>query len=394
MSRHNAEGPLAGIRVLDFSAMIAGPYCTRLLADAGAEVIKLEPPEGDYMRGREPMKEGSGLYFGVLNAGKRSVAIDLKNPRGAALALELAAHCDVLLENFRPGVMQRLGLGSEKARAANPRLVYCSISGYGQQGAHSALPAYAPIVQAASGYDLANLGYQRGIERPLNTGIFAADYLTGVHAFGAICAALVRRARTGAGETIDCALMDSMLGMLGYEVAEAQAPVSRPRQLYQATRAKDGFLVITPITQANFEAMARAAGHPEWLADPRFAGTQARGANWDALMAALDAWAADKSAAECEAVMAAGGVPCARYRTVKEAMASPYAAERGLFSRVSAGKAEFLAPNPPYRMDGVRAGARVPALGEDGPAVLENVLKRSAQEIARLAEDGVLCRPA
>jgi len=188
-----SAGALAGIRVLDFSAMIAGPYCTRLLADSGAEVIKLEPPEGDYMRGREPVKAGMGLYFAVVNAGKRSVALDLKNPRAAALVHELAAASDVVVENFRPGVMKRLGFDAATLRARHPRLVYCSISGYGQEGAHAALPAYAPIVQAASGYDLANLGYQRGIERPLNTGIFAADYLTGVHAFGAICAALVRR---------------------------------------------------------------------------------------------------------------------------------------------------------------------------------------------------------
>jgi crotonobetainyl-CoA:carnitine CoA-transferase CaiB-like acyl-CoA transferase len=345
------------------------------------------------MRGREPMKEGFGLYFGVLNAGKRSVAIDLKNPRGASLVKELASHCDVVVENFRPGVMKRLGFGSETLRAANPRLIYCSISGYGQEGTHSALPAYAPIVQAASGYDLANLGYQRGIERPLNTGIFAADYLTGVHAFGAICAGLVRRGRTGKGEAIDCALMDSMLGMLGYELAEAQAPVSRPRPLYQATRARDGFIVLAPVTQANFEAMARAAGHDEWIADARFSSASARVANWDALMAELDRWAADRSAADCEAAMAAGGVPCARYRTVKEAMASPYAAERGLFSRATAGKTEFVVANPPYKMAGTGAGARVPMLGEDGPAVLTTVLNKPPEEIARLIGEGVLCKP-
>ena len=385
------ERALDGVRVLDFSAMIAGPYCTRLLADSGAEVIKLEPPEGDYMRGREPIKEGAGLYFGVLNAGKQSVAIDLKKPQSAALVKELAARCDVVIENFRPGVMKRLGLGADALRAADPRLIYCSISGYGQEGKHSALPAYAPIVQAASGYDLANLGYQHGIERPLNTGIFAADYLTGVHAFGAICAALVRRNRTGEGVTIDCALMDAMIGMLGYEVAEAQAPVSRPRLLYQATRAKDGFLVLAPITQANFEAMARAAGHEDWIADPRFSNAAARGANWEGLMAELDRWAADKSAAECEATMAAGGVPCARYRTVKEAMASSYAAERGLFAKVTAGKSEFLAPNPPFRTTGARTGSRVPGLGEHGRRVFAEVLGRSPQDIDRLIEERVLC---
>jgi len=381
---------LEGIRVLDFSAMIAGPYCTRLLADLGAEVIKVEPPEGDYMRSREPRKEGFGLYFGVLNAGKRSIAVDLKKPEGIALVKALAAKCDVVLENFRPGVMKRLGLDSGALRALNPKLVFCSISGYGQTGKYASLPAYAPIVQAASGYELANLHYQRGLERPLNSGIFAADYLTGVHAFGAICAALVRRARTGEGETIDCAMMDAMLGMLAYEVAEAQAPVSRPRLLYQATRAKDGFLITAPITQGNFEAMARAAGHEDWLRDTRFATPTARGQNWDVLMAELDRWAADKTVAECEAKMAESGCPCARYGTVREAMESAYASERGLFATVKAGDAEFLAPNAPFKMSGARASTRAPALGEHGRRVLEELLGSAPQDVDRLVADKVL----
>jgi len=382
---------LDGIRVLDFSAMIAGPYCTRLMSDLGAEVLKLEPPEGDYMRSREPQKAGFGVYFGVLNAGKKSVAIDLKKPAGVALVKALVAKADVVLENFRPGVMKRLGLDSATLRALNPRLVFCSISGYGQDGSFAALPAYAPIVQAASGYELANLQHQRGVDRPLNSIIFSADYLTGVHAFGAICAALVRRARTGEGETIDCAMMDAMLGMLAYEVAEAQAPVDRPRLVYQATRAKDGFLITAPITQGNFEAMARAAGHDDWLRDERFATPTARARNWDALMAELDRWAADKTVDECEAKMAEAGCPCSRYRTVREAMASPYAAERGLFATVKGGGTEFLSPNAPFKMSGARPAAQAPALGEHGRHVLANVLSRSAQEIDHLIKEKVLC---
>jgi crotonobetainyl-CoA:carnitine CoA-transferase CaiB-like acyl-CoA transferase len=184
-----------------------------------------------------------------------------------------------------------------------------------------------------------------------------------------------------------------MLGMLGYEVAEAQAPASRPRLLYRATRAKDGFLVLAPVTQANFEAMARAAGHEEWMRDARFATGAARGANWDALMAELDRWAAERTAAECEKIMADGGVPCARYRTVREVMDSPYAAERGLFSEATAGPASFRVPNPPYKMRGIGAAPRVPLLGEHGAAVLERVLGRRPQEIEQLAKEGVLCRP-
>jgi CoA:oxalate CoA-transferase len=392
VSAGKAPGALEGIRVLDFSAMIAGPYCTRLLADSGADVIKVEPPEGDYMRARQPLRDGASLYFGVLNAGKRSIGIDLKQPRGIALTKDLAAHADVVVENFRPGVMRRLGMDYETLAALKPSLVYCSISGYGQEGAYAALPAYAPIVQAASGYDLANLAYQSGAERPLNSGIFTADYLTGVHAFGAICAGLVRRGRTGKGERIDCALMDSMVGMLAYEVAEAQEPQANPRLLYKATKAKDGFIMLAPITQANFEAMAKAAGHPEWISDPRYSGT-ARVANWDALLAELDCWASDKTMAQCHAAMEEGGVPCARYQSVREVLSSPYAAERKLFASVTAGKTAFLATNPPFKMAGAGTGTQVPGLGEHGPAVLQQLLGRSPEDVARLMAEGVLCRP-
>jgi len=387
-------GALDGIRVLDFSAMIAGPYCTRLMADSGAEVIKLEPPEGDYMRARAPLRAGQSVYFGVLNAGKKSIALDLKRPGGMKLAKELAAASDVVVENFRPGVMKRLGFDYPALSAANPKLVYCSISGYGQSGASASLPAYAPIVQAASGYDAAAMA-QQGADRPMKSGIFVADYLTGTHAFGAICAALVRRSRnqsgTGRGEYIDCALMDSMLGMLAYEVAEAQEPVSSPRPLYQAVRARDGFLMVAPISQANFEAMARASSREDLKSDPRFATSSARSANWDALMAELESWAADQSVEECDRAMAAAGVPCARYLSVAEAMASPYAVERGLFVKVKSGGAEIRATNPPYKMAGAGTAGKVPGLGEHGPALLEHVLGRKPEEIAKLIKEGVLC---
>ena len=385
------SAPLEGIKVLDFTAMIAGPYCTRLLADLGAEVIKLEPPEGDYMRGRAPLRDGHSVYFGILNCGKQSLCIDLKRRESKPLVAELAGRSDVVVENFRPGVMQRLGFDYAVLARANPKLVYCSISGYGQTGAHSQRPAYAPIVQAASGYDLAQMGYQDGLDRPLKSGIFTADYLTGVHAFGAICAALVRRNRTGEGEHIDCALMDAMLGMLAYEVAEAQVPMKQRRPLFRATRAKDGFLILAPVSPANFEAMARAAGHPEWMNDPRFASADLRVQNWIALMDELDAWAEDKPAIECEAAMTRGGVPCSRYFTVKEAMDSDYAAERGAFARVADAAGEFNAPNPPFKMADAGAGGSVPLLGADNRKVMHRLLGRSEAEIGKLDQEGVLC---
>ena len=384
------NAPLAGIRVLDFSAMVAGPYCARLMADAGAEVIKIEPLEGEFMRDRLPARNGHSLYFGILNTGKKSICLDLKSPRGIELVKELAATADVVLENFRPGVMKRLGVGSEVLMAINPKLVYCAISGYGQTGSQSQSPAYAPIVHAASGYDMANLDCQIGIERPLRNGIFVADYLTGVHAFGAVNAALLRRTRTGAGDVIDCALADAMVGILAYEVAAAQEPVLRPRPIYQPTRAKDGFVILAPISPANFEAMAGTVGHEEWLTDPRFADSHIRAGNWNALMAELDLWAADKTVDECVAIMAKGGVPCARYQTVAEVLTSKYAEERGLFADVDGPAGEMKSPNSPYKMQGVKAGARVPDTGEHSASVLAELLGRSAADVAKLFADKVV----
>ena len=309
---------------------------------------------------------------------------------GKSMVKALVEKADVVMENFRPGVMQRLGLDSALLRQLNPRLVYCSISGYGQSGESSRLPGYAPIVQAASGYDLANLEYQRGGDKPLSSAMFVADYLTGVHAFGAINAALLRSARTGQGDTIDCALMDAMVGMLGYEVAAAQLPVDRPRHVYQATRAKDGFLMFAPISPANFEAMARAVGHPEWINDSRFAKPLTRAANWDQLMAELERWTAGRSAEECLSIMNTHGVPCARYNTVAEVMASPYAAGRGLFAKAQDGAGEFLTADPPFKMAGSGTRGRVPALGEHGEAILDALLGYAGTRIAQLVGQKVL----
>jgi len=382
--------------VLDFSAMIAGPYCTRLLADLGAEVIKVEPPGGDLVRQRQPLREGGGgahsAYYGNLNAGKQSLCVDLRKPGGRALVLELAAQADVLVENFRPGVIGRMGFGHAALAGCNPRLVYCSISGFGQTGSESGRAAYAMIVHAMSGFDLANLGYQEGMERPLKTGIFVADILSGTFAFGAIAAALARRERTGEGDFVDLAMMDTMLGMMPFETAEAQFPEAKKRFLYRPTRTRDGFVVLSPISQGNFEDMARAAGHEEWVADPRFATGAAREANWDALMAALDDWAADKSALECERAMAAGGVPCSRYLTVREAMALPYCAERESFATVRDPAGAFRTPNPPFRMarGGFTRQTRVAGLGEDNRAIAAR-LGRSEEEIRDLERQQVLC---
>ena len=206
-------GALDGLRVLDFTTTIAGPHCTRLLADLGAEVIKIEPAEGDMMRTRPPLRNGASTSFGQLNAGKKSIVLDLKAPQAVEAVHRLLATADAVVENFRPGVMRRFGLDYEALAPIKPELIYCAISGYGQTGPSSQLPAYAPVIHAASGYDLAHMAYQGEQRRPDYCGIYIADVLTGTYAFGAILAALYQRQSTGRGQLIDVSMLESMLSL-------------------------------------------------------------------------------------------------------------------------------------------------------------------------------------
>src|ERR1700748_2259910 len=280
MQAKKTTAPLEGIRVLDFSIMLAGPYCARLLADVGAEVIKIEPPEGDDMRLRTPLRDGHSAYFGQLNAGKKSLALDLKSAEAVKLVHRLVAETDILVENFRPGVMDRLGLGYEALRKINPRLIYCSISGYGQTGPAAERAAYAMIVHAESGFDRSLMRYAGDRDRPAAGAVFVADILGGIFGFSAIQTAMVQRARTGTGPRIDVALMDCMLNLMVYELQEAQFPVHAPRPAYGPVRAKDGDLLIAPVTARNFTALCEVTGQGELKDDPRFNNVPSRGANW------------------------------------------------------------------------------------------------------------------
>lgn len=379
------RAPLAGVRVIDFTSMLAGPYCTRTLADLGADVIKVEEPGGDNIRTRSPTRGGYSAYFGHLNSGKRSLVLNLKKKEGLDVARRLIESADVVVEAFRPGVMKRLGLDYETLSSINPRLIYCAISGYGQSGPGTERPAYAPLVHAASGYELANMGYLK-LDRPGSSGVFFADVMCGIHAAVAIQAALVRRARDGKGDFIDATLMDTMLNLLVYEFQEAQFPVDKPRLVYAPLRANDGFVLITPITQRNFEAMADAMGRPEWKVDPRFATSQDRERNWKELMDLAEAWTQERSADACEEAMLKGGVPCARYRSVRDILDDPRAAAQGRYATVEDGAGKYLVPNLPYSFRNSRAGVggHVPSLGEHSQQILEELLALSPAEVARI----------
>ncbi len=382
--------PLEGVRVLDFSIMLAGPYCARLLSDMGAEVIKIEPPEGDDMRLRTPLRDGHSAYFGQLNAGKRSLALDLKSADAIRLVHDLVKETDILVENFRPGVMERLGLGYEALRAINPRLIYCSISGYGQSGPAAERAAYAMIVHAESGFDRSLMRYAGDRDRPAAGAIFVADVLGGIFGYSAIQTALVQRGRTGTGQRIDVALMDCMLNLLVYELQEAQFPPQAPRAAYGPVRAYDGDILIAPITPRNFAALCEVTAQRELADDPRFRSVPGRAANWTAMMQLIERWTERHTVRECMAALDGAGVPCAEYRDPGAALTDPHLLQRGAFATIADEAGEFKGVNAPWKMSGAPTSMRreIPAIGAHRDEVLSRVLGLSPSAIAGLAEAG------
>jgi CoA:oxalate CoA-transferase len=374
-----------GLRVLDFTTTIAGPHCTRLLADLGAEVIKIESPDGDMMRTRPPLRDGASSYFGLLNAGKKSVVLDLKDARALEAARRLAGGVDILVENYRPGVMRRLGLDYARLGGANPRLIYCSISGYGQTGPSADLPAYAPVVHATSGFDLANLAYQAGRQRPDYCGVYVADVVAGTYAFGAIASALHQRHATGEGQHLDVSMLESMLSItLGEtQAAQFEVPPQPARPIFGPVATADGYICMAVASERTFQGMATAAGRKDWIMDRRFAKYLDRRANWGELMDEFEVWSKTVPSAECLRVLDRNSVPAAAYRTVREAMADPQLAHRGAFSEVRDAGGTFKVLNPPFRMSATAtaAGPHAPALGEHTREVL-GALGLSAVEIA------------
>ena len=302
------------------------------------------------------------------------MVLDLKEKRAVAAAHRLAAEVDILVENYRPGVMRRLGLDFAALGKSDPRLVYCSISGYGQTGPSSDLPAYAPVIHATSGYDLAHLAYQKDRSTPDYCGIYVADVITGTYAFGAIATALHQRQSTGRGQHIDVSMLESMLSLTLTELQTAQFEVPPPpsRPIFGPVATADGYLNLAVVSERTFQGMAAAAGRPDWITDPRFAVYLDRRANWGVLMDEFEAWSRQLPSVECQAVLDRNAVPAAAYRTVRQAMADPQLAHRGAFAEVQDAGGPLMVLNPPFRMSASAAvaGPRAPALGEHTREVL------------------------
>ncbi|KZE36699.1 acyl-CoA transferase [Chelatococcus daeguensis] len=378
--------PLADLRVLDFSRVLAGPYCTALLADLGAQVIKVEPPGGDDYRHIGPFVEGESMLFATVNRGKRSIVLDLAKVEDLAIAHALAARADVVVENFRPGVVDKLGIGWPQLSALNPRLVYASISGFGQDGELAKRPAYDVILQAMSGI-MAVTGEPDG--PPTLVGESIADVAAGLFASWAVLAALHERHGTGRGRHIDLAMFDAMVALQPLVVARYLATGEAPRRVgnrhplsapFGAFAARDGSFVLAVLNDKLFQRLAACIGAPEIAADPRFTTDSDRLANEGALRALIEGWSRRLGAREAVEALVAHGVPAAEINDMAEALASPHAEARGLLQEVSDARAGMRqVPEQPARFAGAPRGglAAAPRLDGDRAAILADLEDRT-----------------
>src|SRR5262245_48931626 len=375
--------PLDGVRVIDLTRVVAGPYCTMMLGDMGAEVLKIEEPEhGDDSRGWGPFIEGWGSFFLALNRSKKSVALDLKSARGAEALRRLAATADVLIENFRPGSLRELGFGYEQMAELNPRLVYCSIAGYGQTGPHAHLPGYDAVIQGEAGI-MDMTGFPDG--EPTRVGVAITDYLAGLYAVQGILLAIIDRQRTGRGQHVDIALFDAMLSVMRLPLSVLQATGADPTRVgndhlsiapYEPLRTKDGLLIVAVANPRLWERFCAAIGRPELLRDPRYLTNTDRVAHRHELKRELEDHLQQFTLDELTARLQAADVPCGRVRSMREAISHPQVEARGLLvsqPHQALGRVEGLAPV--VRMSRTPADLRLPppALGEHTAEVLATV---------------------
>ncbi|MDO8363322.1 MAG: CoA transferase [Actinomycetota bacterium] len=397
--------PLTGVRVLDLTRVLAGPHAARMLCDLGAEVIKVEPPEGDLTRATYPRINSVASYFAQQNAGKRCISIDLSAAAGRDLLARLADHCDVVLENFRPGVMDRLGVGADVLRARNPRLIYASISGYGQTGPWAHRRAYAPVVGAESGITRSQ-GDARGgrADDYRNDRHSHADVYAGMECAAAILAALYQRERTGEGERIDVSMAQTMLYVNEHahdQLWDHEVPQGVVRSFgtheYPVLTAANGESVVVsghPAENTTFDFYMRAIGRPELCDDPRFREMAGRTAHIAEIQGLLHEWATTMADPEAiEAVMARHGLAVGRLRTVRDVCDTDWARERQVVVTVSDRRGGTIrVPNSPWRFAGSDVGLRGEPRyrGEDNRAVLGELLSLPAEQLAALEADGVL----
>jgi len=405
-------GPLTGIRVLDLSRVLAGPWAGQNLADLGAEVIKIERPKvGDDSRAFGPpwVKDAQGrdtkdsAYFTSANRGKKSVTVNLAQPEGQALVRELAAKSDVLLENYKFGDLARYGLGYEDLRKINPRLIYCSVTGFGQTGPYKERPGYDFMIQGMGGM-MSVTGEPDGAPGggPQRAGVPIADIITGMYASIAICAALAHRAQSGEGQHLDLALLDSQIALLAYQNTNYFATGKPPRRIgnlhpnivpYQPFRAADGEVILACGNDNLYRKFCEAAGCAELASDPRFETNGKRVENRVELTRLLGEIFRKRSKKDWVELLDAAGVPNGPINDIAQVFAEPQVKARGVKIEVEhpvAGRLPMVAS--PMRFSGTPLEHKTPPplLGQHTDQVLKELLGKDAAEIARLRENGAI----
>jgi CoA:oxalate CoA-transferase len=393
--------PLEGLRVLDLTRVLAGPYCTMMLADLGAEIIKVEVPvTGDDSRAFGPFRNGTSLYFITINRGKESIAIDLKNPAGKQLLKDLAAKCDVVVENFRPGTMEKLGLGWETLRELNPRLIYAAVSGFGHTGPQSRRPAYDILVQAMGGV-MSITGWPGS--PPTRVGMSLGDITAAIFGCNGIMAALYQREKTGRGQKVDVAMLDCQLAILENALVRWQVDGKIPEPLgtrhptitpFQAFRAEDEWFVLGVGNDTLWQTFCKAVDRLDLLADQRFATNGDRTKHYDDLMPELERLFTRKTAAEWLALLESAGVPAAPVNAIDRVMQDKQLQARNMFVTVDDAVAgPVIVPGNPIKMDSLPETADrppAPAIGQHTESILRTVLGLSTSDIEGLRNTGVI----
>ena len=397
------QGPLVGMLVIDFSRVIAGPFASQFLGDLGADVIKVEEPgTGDPSRKNPPFAGGESHYFMAFNRNKKSVALDLKKPAGKQAALDLINRADIVVENFRPAVMKKLGLDYDTVKITNPRLVYCSISGFGREGPLRDVPAYNEVVQAISGIMSMN-GEENG--PPMKLGVPIGDLGGALFAVIGVLAAITERTRTGKGQWIDIALYDTMISLLGYFSNLYFVSGASPKRIGSAHHSigplgvfatKDDYLALSIFTDKFWGNFCNAVGLPELIADPRFVDAAGRVGNKDVLEKILRELFAQRTVAEWDVLLTAADVPHAPVRSVGEALEAAHTRERKMVVEVdhpTAGRIRNTGrPIKFSEHDSAAEMRAAPLLGADTVSVLQQFLKYSEKQVAEMLAQGAVAQ--
>ncbi len=395
-----SQQPLDGVRVLDLTRVLAGPYCTMVLADLGAEVVKVEAPgRGDDARQFGPFVGDESAYFMSLNRNKRSITLDLKSDRGRAVLLELVRAFDVVVENYRGGTMERLGLGYDRLRAANPRIVYAAVSGFGHTGPYREKPAYDVVVQGMGGL-MSITGQPDG--PPTRVGASVGDITAGLFTAIGILAALRRRDRTGEGGKVDVSMLDCQVAILENAIARYRVTGEVPRRIgnrhpsitpFTAVPTADGYVVVAIGNDKLWTAFCDLVARPDLRHDPRFATNQSRTEHWSELEPALEEIFGARTTDQWLEALEPAGIPCGPINTVDRVLADPQVRERGMvveMAHPTAGRLEMA--GCPVKLSGHADAAPNPSplLGAHTEEVLKEYLGLDEHEVARLREEGVV----